>query len=159
VQRAPYAHFPLHPTRNRPLLDTDRFMLGDRIADEGLRPNTEQDVVIPAKVLAMLESGWHRDPVHRIAALQMKSVVDEERDTIECDVNGGQAVQGANAEQIEEFRPSKHGSDARQEQTREELGLHGSADRNLAQCYSPAGVCKGETASIGHSARGAVLSL
>jgi len=84
VQRAPYAHFPLHPTRKRPLLDADRLMLGDFIVDKGLRPNTEEADVIPAEVLAVLESGWHADPIQRMAASQMKSALDRECNAIEC---------------------------------------------------------------------------
>jgi len=157
VQRAPYSDFPLHPKRKKPLLDADRFMLGDLIQDEGLRPNTQQGDVIPAEVLAMLEQGWDTDPMQRMAAWQMKSVIDAERTRIQCNDQGSKAMRDAGAAPCREPEVLVEMTEGGGSGKEGVVGPHASADSDQAQPNRALEVWKDEAVTAEYSPWGEAL--
>jgi len=71
TQRQPFAEV-RHPTRDKPLLDADRLMLGDWIVG-GLRPSDSHPIDgFSPKLVEVVYHGWQHDPLQRPSALEMQ---------------------------------------------------------------------------------------
>jgi len=79
TRQGPYAKAPLHPKRQRPMLDVDRYMLGDCIVDQKLRlrPTTDRCDDIPSNLRRIMEQGWCHDPAARSTASEMQAEILE----------------------------------------------------------------------------------